>query len=73
MSKPLVKTMCGNKTVEPHILFVDDNPDILELVQVVLQAAGFRVSTADSTAVALQLAASERFEPAKAKYQQQGH
>ncbi len=62
MSKPLVKTMCGNKPVEPHILFVDDNPDILELVQVVLQAAGFRVSTADSTAVALQLAASERFD-----------
>ena len=47
---------------EPHILFVDDNPDICELVQLVLQAAGFRVSTADNTAVALQLAARERFD-----------
>lgn len=62
MSMPLVKTMGGNKPVEPHILFVDDNHDICELVQVVLQAAGFRVSTADSTAAALQLAASERFD-----------
>lgn len=49
-------------TMQPHILFVDDNPDICELVQVVLQGAGFRVSTADSTAGALQLAASERFD-----------
>ena len=48
--------------IEPHILFVDDNPDICELVQLVLQAAGFRVSTADNTAAALQLAASERFD-----------
>lgn len=47
---------------EPHILFVDDHPDICELVQLVLQAAGFRVSTADNTAAALQLAASERFD-----------
>ena len=48
--------------IEPHILFVDDNPDICELVQLVLQAAGFRVSTADNTAAALRLAASERFD-----------
>lgn len=48
--------------IEPHILFVDDNPDICELVQLVLQAAGFRVSTTDNTAAALQLAASERFD-----------
>jgi DNA-binding response OmpR family regulator len=48
--------------IEPHILFVDDNPDICELVQLVLQAGGFRVSTADNTAAALQLVASERFD-----------
>jgi DNA-binding response OmpR family regulator len=48
--------------IEPHILLVDDNPDICELVQVVLQGAGFRVSTADTTRSALQLAASERFD-----------
>ena len=48
--------------IEPHILFVDDNPDICELVQAVLQGAGFRVSTSDSTAGALQLAASEHFD-----------
>jgi len=48
--------------IEPHILFVDDNADICDLVQAVLQGAGFRVSTADSTASALQLAASERFD-----------
>jgi DNA-binding response OmpR family regulator len=47
---------------EPHILFVDDSPDICELVQVILQAAGFRVSTADSTASAMHLIAKERFD-----------
>ncbi|HEX7770854.1 MAG TPA: response regulator [Pyrinomonadaceae bacterium] len=47
---------------EPHILFVDDNPDICELVQALLRGAGFRVSTADSTGRALQLARSERFD-----------
>jgi DNA-binding response OmpR family regulator len=49
-------------TLEPHILFVDDNPDICELVQAVLQNAGFRVSLSDSNAGALQLAASEHFD-----------
>lgn len=47
---------------EPHILFVDDNPDICELVQTILQGAGFRVSTADDAARAFQLAANERFD-----------
>lgn len=49
-------------SMEPHILFVDDNPDICELVHAVLQGAGFRVSTADSTATALQLAATKGFD-----------
>ena len=47
---------------EPHILFADDNPDIRELVRAVLQAAGFRVTTTGTTAGALQLAATERFD-----------
>lgn len=49
-------------SMQPHILFVDDNPDICELVQAVLQGAGFNVSTADSTTTALQLAAREQFD-----------
>ena len=48
--------------LEPHILLVDDNPDICELVQLILQTAGFRVSTTDNAATALQLALSERFD-----------
>lgn len=46
----------------PHILFADDDPDITELVQVVLEAAGYRVSTSDNPAGVLQLAATERFD-----------
>jgi CheY-like chemotaxis protein len=48
--------------MEPHILFADDDPDIRELVQWILQLAGFRVSTTDTTAGALQLVAAERFD-----------
>ena len=36
--------------MEAHILFADDNSDICELVQTLLQAAGFRVSTSDGFA-----------------------
>jgi len=46
----------------PHILFADNEPDILELVQVVLETAGFRVSTSDSAAGVLELTATERFD-----------
>lgn len=46
----------------PHILFADDNPDIRELVQVQLQLAGFRVSTADNTTDVLRLVTTERFD-----------
>ena len=46
----------------PHILFADDDPNIIELVHVVLQTAGFRVSTTDSAAGVLQLIAAERFD-----------
>jgi len=47
---------------EPHILFADDNSDILELVQLVLHTAGFRVSTTDNAADVLQLVRLERFD-----------
>jgi DNA-binding response OmpR family regulator len=47
---------------KPHILFADDDPDITELVQVVLRTAGFRVSTSDNAAEVLQLVATERFD-----------
>ena len=48
--------------MEAHILFADDNSDIRELVQLLLEAAGFRVSTADNTADVLQLVRTERFD-----------
>ena len=48
--------------MKPHILFVDDNSDICELVQTLLEAAGFRVSTSDKAADVLQLVATESFE-----------
>lgn len=49
-------------TTPPHILFADDESDIRELVQLMLQAAGFRVSTADNAADVLRLVTTERFD-----------
>ena len=46
--------------MRPHILFADDDSDIRELVQFILHAAGFRVSTADNAAEVLRLVATER-------------
>lgn len=48
--------------MEPHILFADDNSDICELVQTLLHAAGFRVSTSDNAADVLQRVATESFD-----------
>jgi DNA-binding response OmpR family regulator len=48
--------------MKPHVLFADDNSDLREMVQVVLQAAGFRVSTCASAARVLQLLRTERFD-----------
>ena len=48
--------------MEPHILFADDNADICELVQTLLHAAGFRVSTSEKPADVLQRVATERFD-----------
>jgi DNA-binding response OmpR family regulator len=48
--------------MRPHILFADDNPDIRELVRLILQNAGFRVITTDNPADVLRLAATEHFD-----------
>ena len=48
--------------MRPHILFADDNPDIRELVLLILQNAGFRVITTDNPADVLRLAATEHFD-----------
>jgi DNA-binding response OmpR family regulator len=47
---------------EPHILFVDDDPDIREMVQALLPAAGFQVFCSENAADVLQLAATECFD-----------
>jgi two-component system phosphate regulon response regulator PhoB len=52
----------GAKVIRPHILFADDEYDIRELVQFQLNAAGFRVSTADNGADVLRLVTIERFD-----------
>ena len=49
-------------TAPPHILFADDESDIRELVQLILQAAGFRVCTTESAADVLRLVTAERFD-----------
>lgn len=45
-----------------HVFFVDDDPDIRELVQVILRSAGFRVSIAADAADAMQLMAKNHFD-----------
>ena len=47
---------------EPHILFVDDDPDICEMVQALLNAAGFRVFTPNDATEVVRLAATARFD-----------
>lgn len=48
--------------LRPNILFADDNSDIRELVEFQLNAAGYRVSTADNGADVLRLVTTERFD-----------
>ena len=48
--------------MRPHLLFVDDNRDICELVQLMLQGAGFRVSTTDKSADVLRLVTTTHFD-----------
>lgn len=46
----------------PHILFADDNSEIRELVELLLQMAGFCVSTSDNAADVVELVLTERFD-----------
>ena len=48
--------------MQPHILFADDNSDLLELVELQMQSAGFRASTADNGADVLRLVTTNRFD-----------
>lgn len=48
--------------MEPHILLADDDPDTREMVQLVLQHAGFRVSVTGNPAEVLYLAAREHYD-----------
>jgi DNA-binding response OmpR family regulator len=45
-----------------RILFVDDDQDTCEMMQLLLHHAGYRVSTAETIADALGLAEAERFD-----------
>jgi DNA-binding response OmpR family regulator len=45
-----------------RILFVDDDRDTREMIHLLLQHAGYRVSTAETIADALGLARAERFD-----------
>ena len=46
-------------STQPHILIVEDDGDLLEVLKFVLEDEGYRVSTAEGGADALSLAASE--------------
>jgi two-component system response regulator MprA len=46
----------------PHILFAEDDPDMRELIQIVLQLAGFRVSVTGDWAEVLELWATDHFD-----------
>lgn len=46
-------------STEPHILIVEDDGDLLEVLKFVLEDEGYRVSTAKGGAEALSLAASQ--------------
>ena len=46
-------------STQPHILIVEDDGDLLEVLKFVLEDEGYRVSTAEGGVDALSLAASE--------------
>lgn len=51
-----------NPSLDPRILVVDDDPDVAELITVVLQRRGFRVEVANGGRVALERLASEAYD-----------
>jgi DNA-binding response OmpR family regulator len=48
--------------IKPHILFVEDDHDTRELVQILLSQAGFRVSVIGDSTEVLQLLAMDHFD-----------
>jgi two-component system, OmpR family, phosphate regulon response regulator OmpR len=48
--------------IKPHILFVEDDHDTRELVQILLGQAGFRVSVTGDSSEVLQLLATDHFD-----------
>lgn len=49
-------------TITPHILFVEDDQDTRELVQIILRQDGFRVSVTGDSNEVLQLLATDHFD-----------
>src|SRR5262245_39985901 len=47
---------------QPHILFVDDDPDTCELVSRLLSDAGFCVSIADQSSAVLEMVRQQSFD-----------
>ncbi len=46
----------------PHVLVVDDHPDTLKVMKRLMEGSGFRVTTANTVAAALDAAAQHRFD-----------
>ena len=51
-----------SRAAPPHVLVVDDAPDVTEMLALMMSYAGYRVSTAFSAAEALEAARSQRFD-----------
>jgi CheY-like chemotaxis protein len=51
-----------NPSLDPRILIVDDDPDVAELITVVLQRRGFRVEVANGGGAALERLAREPYD-----------
>ena len=49
-------------SLQARVLVVDDEPELVDLMRDMLEAAGYEVATAESGAVALQLLATARFD-----------
>src|SRR5215470_5624774 len=53
--------LCGQQQ-SPHILFVEDDQDTRELVQILLRQDGFRVSVTGEPAKVMELLATDHFD-----------
>ena len=48
--------------IQPHILLADDDADTRDLLEIILQQAGFRVSVTGDPAEVMRLLAADRFD-----------